>query len=116
MKFKQKITYIYQCETCGAEYESEVRMKAKRKAERCEKLPVEEKKFEKGDKVELIAEHYKVGITDVISAVKLYSPVDNDYLVSQMGVSEKSHFYLYDVRSFLGVVSTHPARELKKLV
>lgn len=115
MRFEQRITYIYQCSVCEAEYESEEKMKAKRKAKRCEKLPVEEKKFKEGDKVGVIEEHYEVDLTGVISAIKLCSPVDNDYLVGQIKVSKKSHFYLYDIEVTTGALVTFPARDLKKI-
>lgn len=110
MKIRKEIVYFYGCKVCGEEYKDD-----KKTARRCEKLAVEKQMFKKGDRVEVIAGYSNAGIAGIISAVKLYSPVDDDDMTVRFGISRKSHFYLYEVNFGNGKFADFLTKQLKKV-
>ncbi len=110
MKIIKNINYVYQCEVCKAEYERE------KDAERCEKLPAGKAIFKKGDKVE-ISQHDEYRPKELtngkILKIRLYSPINAYQLAALLGLSCKSHFYIYDVKYPFGGISSHSASQLK---
>lgn len=105
-----EIITTYICDKCGAKYEED-----EKTAKRCENLPIEEKKFKKGDMVKIVNYHNSELIVGKISAVKLYSPIDNADLVARIRASQKSHFYLYDVKVASRGIATFTAYYLIKI-
>lgn len=97
-----EIITTYICDKCGAKYEED-----EKTAKRCEKLPIEKIAFKKGDEVCVIDN--RVG---KISAVRLYSPINNNDMTARFGISRKSHFYLYRVKTIRGSIDL-PASHLE---
>lgn len=101
---------LYVCEVCETAYEND-----KKSAKRCEKLPVEEKMFKKGDKVKiLLYANNKPDVAEVVS-VKLYSTIDNEDMTERLGISRRCHFYLYAVKVNGKGLCSYMARYLRKI-
>lgn len=110
MKVREIMIKIYGCDVCGEEYGDD-----ERTARKCEKLPVEKITFAIGDKVITPESELLPGFPCEGIVVKRYlvSPLKSEDSTARLRCPRDKHFYLYDVRSFIGGVSTHPARHLK---
>lgn len=110
MRVEDRITHIYGCEVCGEEYEDD-----EKTARKCEKFPVERTMFAIGDKVKTPESVLLPGFPceGIVVKKQLVSPIKLSNTEARLRCPQDKHFYLYDVRSFLGGFSTHPARELK---